>query len=82
MKLGGGGGRRNLLSDGPKFFNRSSITLKFGGAQKLERESQERERERERERGRASCYFFYARKLLFYSSKLLFYTLKLSFLRS
>ncbi len=35
-----------------KFFNRSPITLKFGGS-KLERESQERERERERARARA-----------------------------
>ncbi len=56
----GEGGLRIFLDDGPKFFNRSPITLKFE-AEKIERESQERESEseseRERERERASCHF-------------------------
>jgi len=70
-----GGGLRNFLGDGPKFFNRSPITLKFGGS-KLERESQERERESESEsESGASCYF-YACKLSFYTRKLAFYTRK------
>ncbi len=66
------------MGDGPEIFNRSPITLKFGG-RKIERESQEREIERER----AEQVVFFARKLmlLFYTRKLLFYTHKLSFLR-
>ena len=61
-----GGGGSGFLEDGPKFFNRSPITLKFE-AEKIERERVRKERERERERGserererereRASCHF-------------------------
>jgi len=73
-KLGGGSsGYSGVMVR--KFFNRSPITLKFGG-RKLERESQERERERESEQ----VVIFYARKLmLLYTRKLLFYTRKLVF---
>ncbi len=63
---------------GRKFFNRSPITLKFGG-RKIERESQERESESEIESESESELSFYACKLLFYPRKLAFYTRKLSF---
>ena len=47
-EVGGGLARKLLGVDGPKIFNRSPITLKFG-APNLERESQERESESESE---------------------------------
>ncbi len=93
-KLGGG----SSVTSGvmvQKFFNRSPITLKFGG-RKLERESQEREREREQVvifflfaswccYTLVSCYsilvswYFYTCNLWFYACKLLFFTCKLLF---
>jgi hypothetical protein len=76
---GGSGYSREMVQ---KFFNRSPITLKFGG-RKIERESQERERESESERSKLLFYAcklsFYTRKLAFYTRKLSFYTRKLSF---
>ena len=52
-----GGGLMNFSDGGPKFFNRSPITLKFG-AEKLERESQERESESESEREQVVVFTF------------------------
>jgi hypothetical protein len=80
-KLGGGSSGYSWVMV-QKFFNRSPITLKFGG-RKLERESQERESESESERSKLLFYAcklsFYTRKLAFYTRKLSFYTRKLSF---
>ncbi len=53
----GGGEIVNLSDGGPKFFNRSPITLKFG-AEKLERESQERKSESESEREQVVVFTF------------------------
>ncbi len=78
--LGGWGGMfRVILGEwSGKIFNRSPITLKFGG-RKLERESQERESESEIESERVvvifllvSCYSIFV-SLAFYPCNLLFY---------
>ena len=52
-----GGGSRYSWKVVQKFFNRSLITLKFGGP-KLERESQERESESESEREQVVVFTF------------------------